>query len=117
MPRAEAMFRTIFNLPYSHSEATGLFRVIGEYLSFYYSSSYKLEFVSVASGIDDQEMLKARIKRELESRDQFLSKTAILWRSFEELHQWMFESHAAYASKRLQGPPRKKLSPEELKSY
>jgi hypothetical protein len=63
-----------------------------------------LHFEPVSSGINDETIVQARINREMKSLRSFEANLVGKWATLEELHQWLFTEHDAYASKRLSKP-------------
>lgn len=147
MPRTEAIFKTVFSLPDAdpHSGMTPFSVSSASQMNFYLphiwmqlvstwlisrltnidsSVPIKLHFVPASAGIDDANILKIRREKEQKSLEGFVSKVAPQWRTWYDLHIWLFSQHNAYASKRLlpssDSQAKKPLSAEEellLKTY
>jgi hypothetical protein len=105
MDRTRSIFETIFSLPLSLP-------------SSYFSPSprYTLEFIEVDSLLASPEILKARQEREKQSLHFFLTNTKTFWRTFNELHQWIFTKHTAYASSRFLSQA-ERLDEKTLQTY
>lgn len=108
MPRTQAIFDTIFHLPL-HTDDPLLLAPMPPHL----------QYETVADGIAEEDILLARKDREKASTETFQSKTKWLWKSMEELHTWLYQEHAAYASKRLKTKEetRKVIDPLALRTY
>lgn len=147
MPRTQAIFTTVFALPdidprkqRSKAAATAgdydsywvhqwMYRAVYGLLTSFdldaaVEDSVRLHFVPVSPGIEDASILKIRREKEQKSLEGFLTHVAPQWKTWYDLHVWLFVEHNAYASKRLQSdtdPTKAKpLSPEEqllLKTY
>ncbi len=105
MDRVKAIFSTIFSLPrfYSHDN------VINEV--------YKLQFVAVDALITP-EILQLRQEREKKSLLQFVDKTAPMFHTLQDVHNFLFLNHKAYSVERLSdGYVSERIDPELLKSY
>ena len=86
---------------------------------------YLLEFVEADAGIDNSDILNARVKKEMDAAETFIAKTRLNFDSMQTLHEWLFSEHMAYSTKRHlkdasgeNRPPT--LTPEQallLKSY
>jgi hypothetical protein len=119
MPRSQAMFEKVFSLCPTSTlfSICNLTQILPSWLrKLLLLESYDLSYIPVASGISDQAVLKARIGRERKSLQAFLNGPSKEWKSFEELHRFIFTSHTAYATNRFMIPS-KEISPEELKTY
>eukprot|EP01031_Cornospumella_fuschlensis_P025530 gene25530-30826_t len=91
MPRASAIFSHVLSLPpTAESAGSG-----GD------MQRTPLAFVSVKAGIDDAEILQARVSREQASLHTFTSQARGSLRSLRDLHQFLFTQHAAYSASRL----------------
>ena len=62
--------------------------------------SYVLEFEEAMAGIDDSEILAARVKKETEAAETFKAKTRYNFDCIQSLHEWIFSQHMAYSSSR-----------------
>ncbi len=62
-------------------------------------------------------MLKARREREKKSLQVFQTEVIGKWDTFQELHDWIYTEHDAYASKRLTNLKLKAVEEEVLKTY
>ena len=124
MPRTRAMFERVFSLPPSSSSSPSSFSSSSSSSSSSLSSSSShchpfqlidIQFVEVAPGLMEP-VLSARIEREKQSLDTFISETSKQFHTFRELHEFMFSRHGAYASSRLL-QERKPLDPNVLSTY
>lgn len=88
MKRVEAIFKHVFSLP-NVAVSNGVT-----------DNPYSLDFVEVDAYLPD-DILNSRTKRETESLDNFQHHTGALFQTFEELHNWIYSQHNAYASTRL----------------
>ena len=62
--------------------------------------NYFLEFEDAVAGIDDLEILAARVKKERDAAETFNAKTRYNFNSMQSLHEWIFSQHMAYSSSR-----------------
>lgn len=106
MGRTKAIFTKVLSLA----------DTLSTYNTVLLSPLFDFEFEPVAPGIDDPEILKARIEKEADALKSF-QKLSNMWSSFEELHNWIFTDHNAYASKRLSKPRAKISNNALLKTY
>lgn len=66
------------------------------------AQSVNLHFIPAAPGIDDSNILQARIMKETKALQSFQTQLQSLhWRTLYDVHVWLFSQHMAYASKRL----------------
>ena len=84
MDRTKAFFSKVFSLPKACL-----------------SLALEIEYRSVAPGIEGAEVLSSRIEREKKSLMFFQQETSSKFSSMEELHEFVFTQHSAYASSRL----------------
>lgn len=93
MPRTQAIFDFVFSLP----------RTIGYSFPFTDATTapYQLRYLTASDGIADPRLLAARQQKEATALVQFQKSLPLNIRSFQELHQWLFTQHNAYAAKRL----------------
>jgi hypothetical protein len=85
MERTKEIFNTVFSLTDGRAPR-----------------EYELEYVEVAAALEPH-VLAARIKREKISLESFVSITKSKLNSIFDLHNWLFLSHGAYSSHRVQG--------------
>jgi hypothetical protein len=109
MPRTKEIFEKVFSLP-NFKEVTSANKIFRR-------NSIHLSFMPVEPGIEDPLILKARREKELSSAKGFQESTATKWKSLQELHDWLFTEHEAYASKRLTKTRPKITNDALLKSY
>lgn len=77
---------------------------------------FSLQFEAVGSGISDPAIYQARVEREKKSLQTFNQQLKEKWQKMEDLHQWLFTEHDAYASQRLQ-KARSRIDQAVLKTY
>ena len=106
MPRTKAIFSKVLSLA----------DTVSTYNTVLLSPLFDFEFEQVPAGIDDPEILKARIEKEAGALKSF-QQLSSSWSSFEDLHTWLFKDHNAYASKRLSKPRAKIANSALLKTY
>jgi len=107
MPRSQAIFEYIFSLPYSADKKKANLRP---------NKKFHLYFEPVEDGVDE-EVGKARRKREEQSLKTFNEKTKNEFSSMQEFHDWLFTKHTAYAAIRHTIPRNENLDIETLKTY
>jgi len=136
MPRARAIFEYVFQLPLTSSSSstssTSYFSVIPSSLPVVAVAKmlwllgcedrYHLEFEAAAAGIEDANILAARVKKESDAADAFKSKTIPQFNSMETFHRWLFSQHNAYSTVRhvKKADPVASLTKEEallMKTY
>jgi len=103
MPRSQEIFSYVFNLPYSNKNPRN-------------NRKFNLHFEPVDDGLDE-EISKARRKREAESLKTFNEKTKKEFTSMQQFHDWIFTKHVAYAAIRHTIPRNQNLDKETLKTY
>lgn len=119
MDRTRAIFDTVFSLCQYDTFLSGCYLSLflpDRVRSVLYPSAYSLQYIPVEHGMNDNTMLSSRISREAKSLDSFIHSTKKEWNTFEQMHQWIFTQHAAYATKRFD-MKQQVLSPEVLKTY
>jgi hypothetical protein len=102
MPRSKEIFAYVFSLPYSNNIKN--------------NRKFNLYFEPVDDGLDE-EISKARRKREAESLKTFNEKTKKEFTSMQQFHDWIFTKHVAYAAIRHTIPRNQNLDKETLKTY
>ena len=85
MPRSQAIFEYIFTLPYSSTDKKK---------SNLRPKTFHLHFEPVEDGVNE-EVGKARRKREEQSLKTFNEKTKNEFSSMQEFHHWLFTKHTA----------------------
>jgi len=108
MLRTKAIFKSVFNLESTTSQD--------------HTKWVTIEYVEVAPGIDDANVLLARERKEKAALEHFLKKTVKEYgNSVQSLHRWLFSKHNAYSTHRLVSSEKLEISAEEnsllLKSY
>jgi hypothetical protein len=131
MPRARAIFEYVFQLPLTSSStasvthsiaslpvlvATKLLWLLG------LADHYHLDFEAAAAGIEDADILAARVKKEADAADAFKAKTTKQFDSMDTFHRWLFSQHNAYSTARhvKKAGPAPSLTKEEallMKTY
>lgn len=87
MDRTKAFFSHVFNLPWASGQGP-------------LPASLAIEYKPVEPGLGG-EVLSARIAREKKSLQYFEQETSKKFSTVEELHDFIFTQHSAYASSRL----------------
>lgn len=107
MPRSQAIFEYVFSLPYSTNDKKNRLRA---------NRKFQLHFEQVEDGVDE-EIAKARRKREQQSLQTFNEKTKKEFTSMQQFHDWIFTKHLAYAASRHTIPRNENIDKETLKTY
>lgn len=110
MPRARAIFEYVFQLPLtSSSSASSAIHSIASLPMLVASKllwlvgcedRYHLDFEAAAAGIEDADILAARVKKEADAADAFKAKTTQQFDSMDTFHRWLFSQHNAYSTAR-----------------
>ena len=130
MPRARAIFEYVFQLPLTststvtHSTIASLPVLVATKLLWLVGleDRYHLAFEAAAAGIEDADILAARVKKEADAADAFKAKTTQQFDSMDSFHRWLFSQHNAYSTARhvKKAGPAPSLTKEEallMKTY
>lgn len=132
MQRARAIFEYVFQLPLTststasvtHSTIASLPVLLATKLLWLVGleDRYHLAFEAAAAGIEDADILAARVKKEADAADAFKAKTTQQFDSIDTFHRWLFSQHNAYSTARhvKKAGPAPSLTKEEallMKTY
>jgi len=109
MDRTKVIFNTVFQLPMKNTCSnayTGPSYLQSTFDNFCHwwnedIPAIRLVYVPVAAGIEDKEVLSLRIQKESKALADFQTYLQQSWTSMYDLHQFLYQSHNAYAAKRL----------------
>lgn len=80
-------------------------------------NKYNIQYIAVDALLPES-VLNLRLDREAKSLQKFIEQTAPSWHTLQDVHQFMFQSHDAYSSKRFAGGfAAEKIDTELKESY